>query len=256
MLPKVKVGAETGSPKRLLFYSAPKSGKTTALSMLEDCLLLDFEDGSNFVKALKIKIIGIVAPKDEDAGVKTQREIENKYYLNEVVKELKAQNNPYKYIAVDTTSGLEDMCVPLALQLYQQTPMGKTYNGDILALPQGAGYKYLRDAFEKMLNMLQGVCDVLILSAHQKDKVESVDGKEVTRNDIDLTGKLKGIACKRADAIAYLYRKGNQVRMNFKTTEEVTCGARPIHLKNVEIVITESDKDGNITAHWDRIFVD
>jgi hypothetical protein len=107
-----------------------------------------------------------------------------------------------------------------------------------------------------MIEMLQGVCDVLILSAHQKDKVESTDGKEVTRNDIDLTGKLKGIACKRADAIGYLYRKGNEVRINFKTTEEVTCGARPAHLRNVEIVITESDKDGNIKANWDKIFID
>lgn len=254
ILPKEVVKATTENPKRLVIYSAIKSGKTTALSMLPECLLLDFEDGSDYVDAFKLKVIGIAAPKDEDAKIKEVRLASKKYYLTEVVTELRAANNPYRRIAVDTTTGLEDMIAPIALQLYQATPMGKSFNGNVLTLPNGAGYLYHRTAFDKVIGMIEGVCEELILSGHLKERITEVGGKEVTSKDIDLTGKLKNIACAKADAVGYLYRKGNQVLVNFATSEEVTCGARPEHLRNKEIVLTESI-DGKIVAHWDRIFV-
>lgn len=256
ILPKEVIKASTESPKRLVIYAAVKSGKTTALSMLDDCLILDFEDGSDYVEAKKIKIIGIITPKEEVAEVKTKRESENKYYLQEVVAALKAENKPYKRIAVDTVTGLEDMLAPVALLLYQATPMGKSYTGNVLTLPNGAGYLYFRMAFEKVIGMIEEVCSEVILSGHLKETIVEVGGKEVTSKNLDLVGKLKMIACSKADAVAYLYRKGNQVILNFKTSEEVVCGARPPHLKNQEVIITESDKDGNIKAFWNKVFVD
>ena len=54
--------------------------------------------------------------------------------------------------------------------------------------------------------------------------------------------------------IMYMYRKGNKTFLSFKSTDEVTCGARPEHLRNEEILITEY-KDGVIETHWDKIFV-
>jgi hypothetical protein len=42
--------------------------------------------------------------------------------------------------------------------------------------------------------------------------------------------------------------------LSFKTNEEVTCGARPAHLRNEEIVITEM-VDGVLTTTWDKVFV-
>jgi hypothetical protein len=53
-----------------------------------------------------------------------------------------------------------------------------------------------------------------------------------------------------------LYRKGNQNILSFKTTDDVGCGARPDHLKNVEIVISEINEEGEITTHWDKVFID
>jgi hypothetical protein len=254
ILPKEVIKASTDSPKRLVFYSAVKSGKTTALSMLDDCLILDFEDGSDYVDAKKIKVIGIVTPKEENPEVKTKRESENKYYLQEVVGALKAENLPYKRLAVDTSTGMEEQLAPIALALYQATPMGKSFTGNVLTLPNGAGYLYLRMAFDKVITMIESVCKETLISGHLKERIVETGGKEVTSKDIDLTGKLKNIACSKADAVAYLYRKGNQVIMNFKTSEEVTCGARPEHLKNKEIVITEMI-DGKIVSHWDRIYL-
>lgn len=54
--------------------------------------------------------------------------------------------------------------------------------------------------------------------------------------------------------IMYMYRKGNQTILSFKTNEEVTCGARPIHLRNEEIVISEINEKGELITHWDKVF--
>ena len=56
VLPTKKVKAERVNPKRLIIYSKPKTGKTTAFAGLEDNLLIDLENGSDYVDALKIKV--------------------------------------------------------------------------------------------------------------------------------------------------------------------------------------------------------
>jgi hypothetical protein len=51
-----------------------------------------------------------------------------------------------------------------------------------------------------------------------------------------------------------MYRKENKTILSFKTSEEVTCGARPDHLRNQEIVITQLE-DGVLTTSWDKVFI-
>ena len=46
ILPTKKVSIERANPKRLIIYSKPKAGKTTAYSLLEDNLILDLENES------------------------------------------------------------------------------------------------------------------------------------------------------------------------------------------------------------------
>jgi hypothetical protein len=148
------------------------------------------------------------------------------------------------------------MIMPLALKMYQLTPMGATYKGNILALPNGAGYLYLRNAFEMMLNKVAASADRLILLAHIKDKMIGKEGKELAAKDIDLTGRLKQIVCANADAIGYLYREGKKNVITFETQEEVTCGARPLHLRNRVFTLSEQDDKGNTTVYWDKIYID
>jgi hypothetical protein len=135
--------------------------------------------------------------------------------------------------------------------------MGKSFAGDnVLKLPNGAGYLYLREAFFKILDYIETLVPEdgsIILLGHLKDKNIDVAGKEVAAVDLDLTGKIKSLVCAKADAIGLLSRKGNQVILNFKTSDEITCGARPDHLKNQEIILTESI-DGNLVASWDKVF--
>ena len=55
-LPTEKVPASRKSPKNMIIYGAPKIGKTTALSTLDICLIIDLEDGSDMLDALKVKV--------------------------------------------------------------------------------------------------------------------------------------------------------------------------------------------------------
>ena len=104
LLPTSKVKAERVNPKRIIIYSKPKTGKTTAFAGLEDNLIIDLENGSDYVEALKVKVNNL----DE---------------LREVGKAIKAAGFPYKYVTIDTVTALEDMIMPLAVDLYQDTTM-------------------------------------------------------------------------------------------------------------------------------------
>ena len=134
--------------------------------------------------------------------------------------------------------------------------MGKQYKGtDVTTLPNGAGYKYLRDAYIKVIDGFIPLCDTLILVGHCTDRLITKDGKELTEMDIDLTGKLRRMIPARADAVGYLYREKNKTILNFRGGEDVLVEARPKHLRGQEIVIAESDADNKITTHWDKIFI-
>jgi len=237
VLPTRKVKAERVNPKRLIIYSKPKTGKTTAFAGLEDNLILDLENGADYVEALKVKINSL--QELLDAG-----------------KAIKAAGNPYKYVTIDTVTALEDMVMPLAIKLYRATSMGKNYDGDnVLSLPNGAGYLYLRQAFFQVLDFIDTLAPHIILSGHIKDKQVDDKGEMVLAANIDLTGKIKSLICANADAIGYMYRKGNKTILSFKTSEEVTCGARPEHLRNEEIVVTEMNEYGELVFHWDKVFI-
>jgi hypothetical protein len=236
VLPTNKVKATQVNPKRLLVYSKPKTGKTTAYAGLENNLIIDLENGSDYVEALKIK-------------ANTFKE------LIDTGNSIIEAGKPYKYITIDTVTALETMIMPLAVKLYRKTSMGKNFDGDtVVTLPNGAGYLYIREAFFQVLDFIDTLAPHIILSGHIKDKVVDDKGEMVMSANIDLTGKIKSLICANADAIGYMFRKGNQVFLSFKTNEETTCGARPEHLRNAEIVISEANDKGEIVTHWDEIY--
>lgn len=235
VLPTKKVKADRVNPKRLIIYSKPKTGKTSAFAGLEGNLIIDLENGADYVEAIKVKA-------------------NNLQELKEIGKAIKEANYPYKYVTIDTVTALEDMVMPLAINLYKQTPMGKNYSGDsILTLPNGAGYLYVRQAFFQVLDFIDTLAPQIILSGHIKDKQVDDKGEMVMSANIDLTGKIKSLICANADAIGYMFRRGDQTILSFKTNEEVTCGARPEHLRNEEIVISEM-VNGELITHWEKVY--
>ena len=103
ILPTQKIKSERVNPKRMVIYSKPKTGKTTAYAGLENNLILDLEHGSDYVDALKIKINSLQE-------------------LLDTGKAIKEAGRPYKYVTIDTVTALEDMIMPLAIKLYRATP--------------------------------------------------------------------------------------------------------------------------------------
>ena len=234
-LPFGKIEASRINPKRLVIYSKPKTGKTTSFAGLEDNLIIDLENGSDYVDAIKVKVSNLTE-------------------LREVGDKLKASNYPYKYVTIDTVTILEDLVKPLALKNYMNTPIGKNFKeDDVLKLPQGAGYYWLREAFFQVLHYIDTFAPNIILAGHLKDKQVDDRGEMVMAANIDLTGKIKSLICANADAIGYMFRRGNQTILSFIASDEITCGARPEHLKNQEIILAE-EVDGVYTTHWDRIY--
>lgn len=241
----------TADPRLLIIYSKPKQGKTTAFSLLPNNLIIDMEEGSDHVGGLIIK-------------ANTFNELRN------VIAEMRKQKIQYDYITLDTTTVLEEFSAEFGKELYQATPMGanwgkidpktkkvKAGQDNILKLPNGAGYLYVREAFQKIINGFRPFAKkCLILSGHVKDKLIEKDGEEIEELQIDLAGKLARIIPSKADAIGLAYREDNQMIVNFDGGDESVIEARPAHLSGQKIVLTEKGKDGKITAYWDRIFTE
>tara|TARA_X000001382_G_scaffold90363_1_gene64984 strand:- start:136 stop:846 length:711 start_codon:yes stop_codon:yes gene_type:complete len=230
-LPTTKVKASRKSPKNMIIYGPPKIGKTTVLSQLDNCLILDLENGSDMVDALKIKVNNL-------------KELAN------VGREIIKQGKPYKYIAIDTISKLEEWCEAEAKQMYKLTAMGKNFDKNneglsILSLPNGGGYLYLRLAYKKWIDRLNLLADRIILVGHLRDKMLEKKGKEVSVKDLDLTGKIKQMTCSNTDAIGYVYREGEETMISFNSLEDITAGTRCEHLKGKTMPLK-----------WSNIYID
>lgn len=242
VLPTEKNKPKVQNPRFLILFGKPKSGKTTLLSMLADCLIVDLEGGSEFLEALSVQARSVADLGDIANAIRTKTKETGK--------------KPYKYIAIDNATRLEEICLPYAVQLYKQTPMGKAYNGaDVRQLPNGSGYLYLREAVKKVINMFKELCDNFILVGHTKDKMINKEGEELTEMAIDLVGRLGDIVCGEADAVGYVYRRKNETIISFEGGDNSVREARAPHLRGKKIVIAESDADNNINVHWDRIYL-
>lgn len=241
-LPTQKVPASSTNPKWLILYGLPKAGKTSAVAQLENNLIIDLEGGSTFIDALAVQA----------------RTIND---LGEIAQAIRAKNdelghNFYKHITIDNATRLEDICLGYAATLYRNTEIGKNWKGtDVTTLPKGGGYKYLRDAVKKVIDMFKDLCDEFILIGHVKDSITEKEGQEVNAKEIDLIGKLGRIVCGLADAVGYVYRKDNETHISFKNGGDGTAmEARARHIAGKDIVIATGNEDGSITTYWDRVY--
>lgn len=240
-LPTGKIAPTMIDPALLIIYGLPKVGKTDLLSHLENSLLVDLEKGTKYLNALKV-------------------EVNSTEELKDVIQQVHTAGKPYDFAIIDTVSKLEDMMLPIALAMYRATPMGSTFEGDdILSLPNGGGYHYLRLAFTEWLRKIKFLADRIILVAHVKEAVIDKQGKDVTVTDLQLTGKIKFTTAADADGIGYVHRnlKGDLL-MSFQGTSELVCGSRVTHLKNKLIKMAEYDEENNtlINVNWKAIYPD
>ena len=250
-LPVKKIISKRVNPKTMVIFSHPKMGKTSSIAELEGCLILDLEGGSDFVDAVKIDVISEAKEQNLLPIVVLKK------LINQIIEANVAKGGyVYEKIAIDTVSALEDIVLPLANKMYRDTPMGRNWVGDdVTTLPNGAGYRFTREALASTINELENLCDTLIILGHVKDKLIEKDGKEMNERGLDLIGKMSAILCSQVDAVGYLYRDENKTVINFKPSESLLCGSRSEHLKGKEIVVAESDETGQLKVDWSQIFI-
>lgn len=244
ILPTEKKKSTKRDPKRILFFGAPKAGKTTVVAELEDNLIVDMEEGSNYVDAMVVKVTSMKE-------------------FGELMKALRAKmedndgKKPYRFITLDTLTALEEMSLPLAKKLYMDTPMGANFKGtDVRTLANGAGYLYTRAAFFKLVKPFEKYCETLIMIGHVREKEVSKGGDSFNEKSINLTGQTKHILCSWCDTIGLIYREENKTIIDFSPSDEIIVGSRQKHLIGKKIVVAESDKNNNLSINWDKIFLD
>ena len=242
LLPTKKTEVKSQDPKNLIVFALPKCGKTTALAELPNNLIVDLENGTDFISGYVVKAESYVD-------------------LYNIAKELKNTEHHYKFVTIDTVTALEEIALPLAKKLYQDTPLGANYMGDnVLKLPNGAGHAYLREAIQKIIGWFQSAVENVILVGHVKDKTITEGGTELVVKNLDLAGKTSNILSAKSDAICYLYRdpdNGN-LMANFGDMNSVLTGARMPHLAGKTILLAErvqkEDGDWQIKTYWENIF--
>ena len=207
---KVKRKVVSTNPSVLLLYGAPKVGKTTMLSQLDDCLIIDTERGSRMIEGY----ISEVNTRDE---------------LIETLLELKENKDvKYKYVALDTIDKIAEWAEKRVCE-----EEGVRAIGD---LAFGKGYGMVRDKVTQTIEAFKEVTEHLIIIGHRKVAYAVTDGSTiVVPESIDLTGKLKNVIMSGADAIGYVYRNEDELMVSFKANDAIEAGSRCPHLKGQEV---------------------
>lgn len=209
-LKKVKRKAISNDPKVMLLYGAPKVGKTTALSQLEDCLIIDTEQGANMIE-------GYVH------SVNTRED------LIVLLKEA-SDGHEYKYVALDTIDKIAEWAEEAVCREEQVSA--------IQDLAYGKGFSMVR---EKVLNTIKAMKNIfphVIVIGHRKWARAVVDSKAIVEPEsLDLTGKLKNMLMADCDAIGYVYRddEKDKLMVSFKANEALEAGSRSPHLRGKDI---------------------
>ncbi len=219
-------------PKSLILFGLPKSGKTTGVATLPNSLLIDVENGSDFIDATKIKV-------DPELGP-----VGKFNWLKDVAREIKAQGHPYDFVVIDTLSYLDEISEFVGTYDYCQSIQGKKWNRDangtirtpedpeyqsVLTMGEGYGYRFSRNAMTKLFDELKNLGKIsTIFIVHVADKyvLSKQSNQEVRVMDLSLTGKLKHIFSRDVDGIGYVYNKDGKLQISFKGGEERTGGIR------------------------------
>lgn len=235
ILPTTMTAPTRVDPRIALFYSIPKTGKTTEMAKLEGNLILDTEFGTELVSALKIPITSISGDTTYDGAVLTGTSIDAVY--DQIVKDAIAWSNanggkkpkpPYKFITIDTIDKLEEMCEVTATVKYKQSVIGKSFTGNsVIELPNGAGYYHLRNEVLLYIDRIASICEHLILISHIREKNINKGGIDVAVADISLTGRLGAMVAAKCDVIGYMYREPKKPLMiSFESQDNSVMGAR------------------------------
>ena len=193
------------NPSTLLMYGPPKIGKTTMLSSLDKCLIIDTESGSNMVEGHILNA-------------------NNRKELIDILKQAR-EGHEFKYIAIDT--------IDKVVQWAEAAVCEENSVQALADLPFGKGWGVARDKVMNTIHAFKDVCDHLIIVGHRKTAKAVVEGQAtVEPESLDITGRLKNMIMSDSDAIGYVFRDENEKLMiSFKSDDALEAGSRSPHLR-------------------------
>ena len=209
-LKKVKRKAVSQNPKTLLLYGPPKVGKTTALSQLDNCLIIDTEGGANMIEGY------VESVKNREELIKLLQQAQ--------------EGHDYKYVALDTIDKIADWAEKTVCQEEQVTA--------IADLAFGKGFGLVREKVLNTVSVFKEIFPHVIIIGHRKWARAIVDSKAIVEPEsLDLTGKLKNMLMADCDAIGYVYRddEKGKLKVSFKSNEALEAGSRSPHLRGKDI---------------------
>ena len=129
-LPTSKTPATKQDPGFLLIYGSPKTGKTSTIAKLDNCLIVDTERGTQYVDAMKVYINSL-----------------NEYQaLNQ---SLSKSDHQYDYIALDTVDNLAHWIEQYVCAQNQVATLGD--------MEFGKGFALVREAVIKAVQKLDSL---------------------------------------------------------------------------------------------------
>lgn len=249
--------------RSMIIIASHKIGKTSAVSNLENSLVIDLEDSAGYYPGKHINIKKIAAEKSEEAG-KTIHPCE--VYMK-IAQKLNTQEgkNQFDYIVIDTLTVLSEYAEYLGKKMHKASPKGDDFDmsDSLFALDYGLGYGIHRDAMTQLIEMFSYPGKPLILIAHKKDSIAHTSEGDIDVTDINLIGQLKTIIPSRVDAVATMeidekdpYKR---ILSFVRHSKDIVTGTRLPHLSNKEIVISElknpDTDDEKLVTYWDKIFI-
>ena len=207
---KVKRKPLSVNPKTLLLYGPPKVGKTTMLSKLDDCLIIDTEQGSTMVE-------GYI------------KEVNDRKELIDCISDISTKN-PFKYVAIDTIDNVADWAEKRVCEENEVAALAD--------LPFGKGWALHREKVMSTLKFLKLASPHVIVVGHRKVARAVLEGKHLVEPEsLELTGRLKNMIMSDCDAIGYVYREPEteKLRISFKGNGALEAGSRCPHLRGQDI---------------------
>jgi hypothetical protein len=254
----IELSIPTQDMQTAILYGLPKCGKTTILSKLPNCLIIDTENGSD-------KISGLIKKVPNDLGP-----VSKMRWLEKFADELIKAGKPYDYVALDSFSEINDWAEWSGTYRYMNSITGSSFNreldqmgrpikkGPMLTpdddnyesvhnIGEGYGYRWSREDTLRMYEKFSRVAKKCVFYVcHVEDKYmgqkESVD--MVIPKQLALTGKLRNILPRKVDAIGYIYNEEGVIKVNFTGNEERVGGNRCEHLRGYNDVLD-----------WSKIFL-
>lgn len=229
-LPTQRLKAKTMDPRLITIFGQSKVGKSTMLSGLPNCLIIDTEQGTDFLDGMIVQINSM-------------------YELRQLPQAIANTNHQYDFGAIDTIDQVVSWVEKEIVLEYNQEQRNRGMNqkiNDVSEIPYGAGFALVRNKVMRVIAALKASFPKLILVGHRKKTIIGENKVEFSSSSLDLTGKLRNLICADSDAIGYVFRdKQNDLKISFQTSDELEVGSRCDHLRGKVL-----------NFQWDLIYPD